>query len=179
MGWDLAERTTSECLTLLGLEKPKLAGKTQDEVDTKLTAWKADILKPAFKAKAHEVHPDKNPDDSEAGAKFLAVKEAFEQLQNLTVTLKRPENKCPSGHPREPVTAKFCHECGYSYVEDALVHRLRAAGIHDTIITEMQNTGKLAELRKMDPFSPELSTEILMLQQRQRLGLFGRYSGWR
>lgn len=175
----MSDRSTSECLALLGLEKPKLSGKTQDEVDAKLTSWKADVLKPAYKAKAHEVHPDKHPDDPEAGAKFLAVKESFEQLQELQVTLKRPENKCPSGHRREPLTAKFCHECGYSFMEDALVSRLRAAGIHDTIITEMQNTGRLAELRKLNPMSRELETEILMIQQRQRLGLFGRYSGWR
>lgn len=175
----MSDRSTTECLSLLGLEKPKLSGKTQDEVDTKLATWKADVLKPAYKSKAHEVHPDKNPDDKEAGAKFLAVKEAFEQLQDLTVTLKRPENKCPDGHERVPATAKYCHECGFAYVEDALVQRLRAAGIHDTIITDMRHTGKLTELRKLHPLSRELETEILMIQQRQRLGLFGRYSGWR
>ena len=175
----MADRSTTECLALLGLEKPKFTGKTQDEVDSKLEAWKTDTLKSAFKLKAHEVHPDKNPDDPTAGARFLEVKEAFEQLQGLEVNLKRPEKKCPLGHERAPAMAKFCHECGYSFFEDPLVHRLRKAGLHDTIITELQNSGKMAELRKLNPFSSELETEILLLRHRQRLGLFGPHSGWR
>jgi len=174
----MTQRSTSECLILLGLEKPKLSGKSQEEVNSKLEAWKADTLKPAYKNKVHETHPDKNPEDKEAGAKFLAVREAFEQLQSLQVVLKRPDNKCPLGHDRQPLTAKFCHECGYCYEEDALVRRLRAAGIHDLLLSEIRNNGKLDELRKLNPLSRELENEILLLQQRQRLGLFGPLSGW-
>jgi len=48
-------------------------------VDTNATKQE---LKAAFKKRALECHPDKNPDDPDAAKKFTKVKQAFEQLYN-------------------------------------------------------------------------------------------------
>lgn len=172
------ERTTSECLELLGIEKPKFSGKTQPEVDAKLDEWKNETLKLAFHARMHEVHPDKHPDDPDASAKLLAVKEAYEQLQGLRVNLKKSEKFCPNGHERIPTMAKFCHECGHGYFEEPLLPRLRAAGITDRSISYLRSSGELDRLQEINPFSNEFGIQIKVIQQRQRLGLLSPLARW-
>lgn len=172
------ERSTAECLTILGAVRPKLSGKSQAEVDAKLEEWKSGPLRDAYKAAVHRTHPDKNPDVPDAAAQFAAVVEAYEQLQTLKVNLKKPEKSCPSGHERLPATAKYCHECGYCYEEDALTSLLKSNGITERTISLLRDNGEFDRLKGMSPFSEALHTEIALLKQRQRLGLFGRYSGW-
>jgi molecular chaperone DnaJ len=48
------------------------------------SASQADI-KRAYRTKAHELHPDKNPDDPYASIQFNAIKEAYETLSNPTL----------------------------------------------------------------------------------------------
>lgn len=176
----MAERSTKECLDILGLDPPKLGGKTQDEVDVKLAAWKSTSLKAAYKAKAKEVHPDANPDMTDAV--FISVRESFEQLRGLKVSLKKPSvqtwTKCPTGHDRLPVDANYCYSCGFCFLEDALIARLKSQGLTETSVERMRDSGDLDRLRKMDPLSSELHSEISLMVYRQRHGLINRYSNF-
>jgi len=171
-------RTTAECLTLLGLDKPRVVGKSQEEVDAKLIEWKQGALKKAYKQKSRETHPDLHPDDVDAGDKFKAVTEAYAQLEDLKVNLKMPINRCPTGHERVPSEAKFCHECGHCFIEDPLVARLKHGGVVDSSITYLKESGELKTMQAMNPWSSELHNRIQLVLQRQRLGLLGRHSPW-
>lgn len=175
----MSTKSAAECATLLGIDLPRFSGKSQEEVNAKLDAWKEGALREGYRAAVHRTHPDKNPDDPEAGAKFAEVVAAYEQLQDLRVHLKRPEKSCPSGHERIPATAKYCHECGYAYMEDALVQLLRSNGITDRVISYLRSTGELDRIKAIPPFSEDLRSEIRLLQQRQRFGLFSPHSGWK
>ncbi len=166
------DRSMADCLVILGVEKPKLSGKTQAEVDAKLDEWKAGPLKEAYKLQAHQTHPDKNPDDPEAGAKFTALVEAFEQLQKFRVRLKKPEKVCPSGHERQPETAKYCHECGYCFEEEPVVAMLRGHGLTDQTISTLREGGGLDRIKGMSPFSTEFHNEIHRLKLRQQVERF-------
>lgn len=150
----MSSLSTSDCLTILGLDKPRFSGKSQEEVDAKVAVWKAEVLKPAYHAKAHEVHPDKHGDDPVYHEKLRLVREAYQQLQKLEVRLKKPENRCPDGHERIPVGAKYCHECGYCYVEDPLVSRLKAAGILPHTIEHIRANGEFDRMKSLPAFSP-------------------------
>ena len=170
--------TTSESLALLGLDHPQIKGATQEDVDAKLQAWKENELKAAYRVKAKETHPDRNPDDPDAAEKLKAVRAAYEKLLKLRSNLKRPDDRCPSGHERLPEQANYCHECGYCYVETPLVARLKAAGIVDHTIDAIRASGELAKYEAMNPLAEEMQQAIALLFHRQRLGLVG-HRGWR
>ena len=55
-------------------------------------------LKKAFRSKARKFHPDKNPDDPDAEARFKEVQEAYAILSNPD---ERRKNKLQS-RPRQP-----------------------------------------------------------------------------
>jgi len=174
---------TANALALLGVSRPEIKGKTQAEVDEKLQAWKEESLRPAYKAKLHETHPDKHPNDPMASTKFQMVKAAYEKLKVLKINAPRkprpPVTHCPHGHDRIPTTAKYCHECGYCFSMDALEQRLRRRGILPASVAQIRAEGTYDKLLGMNPMDAQLDQEIEVLWQRQRLGLFGRHSGWR
>ena len=78
-----------------------------------------------------------------------------------------------------PEQAKFCHDCGTSYLMDALERRLRGQGVTDRTIQQIKFNGTYDRLNLLPPVSPELQQEIELLLQRQRLGLYGQFSGWK
>jgi hypothetical protein len=169
----------TQCFQILGLDKPRVRGKTQDEIDQALADWKDDVLKKAWRKRAGETHPDRNPTD-EAAQQFKDVQDAYEQVRKdlKAGRLKKPVTGCPSGHPRLPATAKYCHECGHCYVTPALEQRLRNVGLTPSTIAALRADGTYQRLEAMSPASPALQDEIKILFHRQRLGLFGKYSGW-
>lgn len=168
--------TMTQCFKLLALERPRITGTTQAQVDERLAAWKAGALKTAYRKKAREAHPDVNS-ASDADQQFKNVQAAYEQvLEDLKVNLPRKEVQCPAGHARIPLTAKFCHECGHQYGVELLEQHLLRRGLTKTTIAKLKQDGTYARLQKLR--QPQRATEIDVLFHRQRLGLFGPYSGW-
>lgn len=179
------DRSTADSLRVLGLDMPKLSGKSQAEVDAKLTEWKEGTLKKAWHLAAQKHHPDRNVGDPTAADRFKEAQESYEHLLTLQTRLKPPKEArplnpsgCPAGHTRIPSTAKYCHECGYSYGTDPVVELLRKAGITERNIVILCTNGEMARLQKLRPGSAELDTQVRLLQQRQRLGLIGQHAGW-
>jgi len=170
----------AKALGVLGVEPPQIKGSTQIAVDEALATWKASILKAAFRKRAQEIHPDKNPNDPSAAEQFQLAQEAYAHIRdNLKVQLPPPPaTHCPEKHPRIPPKAKFCHECGYHYGVGGLERQLRQAGLTAQTIQRLRADGTYDRLKQLDPCSPTLGVEITLLQHRQRLGLLGRYSGW-
>ena len=168
--------TSARAATILGITVPRFSGKTQEDVEVQLSAWKDGPLKKAWRAAAGLYHPDKNQADPDAESKFKEAQEAHEFMLSLRVRLRVPVKSCPRGHTRTPATAKFCHECGYAYDGDSLVETLRRAGILDRNITVLRESGELERIRAEGPEA--LPAQVKVLQQRQRLGLFGKHSGW-
>lgn len=168
--------TSAQAATILGITVPRFSGKSQADVEAQLAVWKEGPLKKAWRAAASLYHPDKNPGDSDAETKFKEAGEAHDFLLGLQVRLRASVRECPRGHIRTPVSAKFCHECGYAYDGDPLVETLRRAGILDRNITILKESGELDKIRKAG--SESLAMHVQLLQQRQRLGLFGQHAGW-
>jgi len=184
--------TFSQCFEILGLDRPKISGKSQGEVNQKLAEWKDTELKSAYRAKAKETHPDISAaSDEEAEQAFKDVRDAYDQLRvDLKIHLRPPKpkertpeddpaTKCPGcGSDRIPAKAKFCHECGHPYGMDALEHRLLQRGITAQTLWFIKTNGDYARMKAMSPLSDTLKTEIELLWQRQRLGLIGTHSPW-
>ncbi|MDB4278226.1 DnaJ domain-containing protein [Deltaproteobacteria bacterium] len=174
----------------LDLDIPKLKGTTQAEVNKLLLVWKNTILKTAYRTKVKEVHPDQNAEDPDAAVKFKDVREAFEQIRDdLKINLKHPTppppepntkaTKCGScGKDRVPEKANFCYDCGTDYNMEALERRLRGLGLKDEAIKTIKRDGTYARLSLMPPLGKTLKDEINLLAMRQKLGLYGKYSGW-
>jgi len=173
--------TPVQAAATLGISIPRFSGASQESVDALLVEWKDGPLKNKRQAMALATHPDTKDDeaaDEDATAKFNEAKEAHECLLNLRVRLCPPPAKaCPLGHERIPEKAKFCHECGHEYDADPLIDSLRRAGILPRNIDHLRATGELDELRRLG--AANLQSRIQILQQRQRLGLFGPHTGWR
>ena len=175
--------TSASAAVCLGVDIPHFVGRTQADVEAQLTTWKDGPLKKAWRAAAGRFHPDKNPGDVEAEARFKEAQEAYTFLLGLRVRLRPPAKAqaafgmCPQGHPRLPVTANFCYECGYAYSVDPLVETLRRAGILERNIETLRDNGELDTLRTLGPAN--LKSQVQLLQQRQRLGLFGQHAGWK
>lgn len=171
--------TMTQCFQILALDKPRLRGKTQAEIDQALVDWKEDALKKAWRAKVREVHPDHNKAE-DAEQQFKDVQDAYEQIREdlKAGRLRKPVTACPAGHQRIPEGAKYCHECGYCYVMPALEQRLRNVGLTPVTIAALKADGTYRRLEAMSPNSRALQDEIKILFHRQRLGLFGKYSGW-
>lgn len=180
-----------EAFRQLDLAIPKIKGADQAEVNRKLAEWKNTVLKSAYRTKVKEVHPDQNSEDPEADAKFKDVREAFEQIRDdLKINLKRPPppkplpnvtaTVCPAcATERIPENANFCYDCGTDYNMEALERRLRNRGLTDKTIKTIKVDGTYQRLSKLPPVGGTLNDEITLLVQRQRLGLYGDFSGWR
>jgi hypothetical protein len=168
--------TKSSAAAILGVTVPHFSGKSQADVEAMLAEWKDGDLKKAWRAAAVAHHPDTNPGDATAAARFKEATEAYEFLRGLQVRLREPTRTCPQGHARIPATAKFCHECGYGYDSDPLVEALRRAGIIERNITWLRQSGELDRIRAMG--AQALPAQIRLIQQRQRLGLVGQHTGW-
>jgi len=67
-------------------------------------------IKKAWRVKAKETHPDKHPDDSEAGERFKAVQEAYESLTDpKEIEPEIPKcYRCSSPTPQE---GQMCPAC--------------------------------------------------------------------
>lgn len=163
-----------QCFVILGIEAPKIKGKTQADVDAALV----------WRVRVREVHPDHGGDSDS----FKDVQDAYVQVvEDLKIRLRKPkadpppstDTHCPSGHQRIPPTAKFCHECGHSYNRDGLELRLLNRGLTRHTLDILKADGTLARLRTLQPFSQDLETEIELLFHRQRLGLIGPHAKWR
>ena len=168
------------------MDKPKIKGKTQDEVDDFLDTWKSGPVKKAYRSQCRLTHPDRCGDESEQA--FKDVQDAYDQIvEDLKVKLKRkptppPTNNataCPNGHARIPEAAKFCHECGHDYLMHPLEKRLRRRGITQTTLDHIKTDGTFNRLLSIDPFSKALENEVELLFQRQRLGLISPHAKWR
>ena len=144
--------STARSLSLLGLTLPKISGKSQADVDAKLAEWKRTTLKKAWRSVAKRLHPDKGSGD---GIAFAEAKAAYEHLRGLKANL------------RPPLTP-----------EGRVVESLRKHGVIDGMIEHLRGTGELATLSEMSLTSGDFLERVRVLQQRQRLGLFGPYSTW-
>lgn len=164
----------SQCFEILGLSKPKIKGADQLEVDTRLQEWKDSVLKSHFRKKAQEVHPDKNPEDPEAGQKFKDLKDAYEQVkEDLKIRLNKPNNICPGCSTlRTPKEASYCWHCGYCYNIDPIESRLRSAGLTQETINACRWDGTLERLKLLPPYSHELDLQIQILRLRQKPNIF-------
>lgn len=175
-----------QCFVIIGIESPKIKGKTQAEVDAALLEWKEGELKRVWRARVRECHPDHGGD----ATVFNDVQEAYDQIsKDLKIRLRKPkkpapdpptstDSHCPSGHQRFPPNAKFCHECGHSYNRDGLELRLLNRGLTRHTMDILKADGTLARLRTLPPFSKDLENEIEILFHRQRLGLIGPNARW-
>ena len=146
--------TAAHAATLLGIEVPRITGKSQVDVEAQLAAWKEGPLKKAWRVKALQCHPDTSILDEGAEARFRAVVEAYAFLRQLRVRLRRAT--------QEGV--------------DPLVASLMKAGILERNIRALRESGELERLRAEGPTA--LPEQVRLLQQRQRLGLFGQHAGW-
>jgi len=68
-------------LALLGLECPRLKPRDHAHAIELLDEWKAEVLKPAFKAAARATHPDLGGDEED----FKAVRAAYERAGAVKV----------------------------------------------------------------------------------------------
>lgn len=185
--------TFAQCFEILCLDRPKISGKTQQEVNRKLLIWKDTVLKSAYRAKAKETHPDHQADGDTAAAeeRFKDVRDAYDQLRvDLKIQLRKPKPPPPETHseateclkcgkPRTPEGANYCYDCGNAYNVEGLEARLLARGISAQTVAHAKMDGTYDRMKKMGAFSDELHQEIELLFHRERLGLVGRYSGWR
>jgi len=73
-------------LTLLGVDPPQLGeSATIQAYNAVLEAWRDGPLKKAFRARALELHPDKNPGDTKAAKRFKAMSNAYERLCSVRI----------------------------------------------------------------------------------------------
>lgn len=143
--------TTNESLIILGVTRPRFTAKSQEDADKKIEAWKQGALKQAWRRAIKHMHPDRGG----SGAEFKAAKAAYDQLRSLRA------NFLP---PRTP--------------EQTVIERLLRDGVVEKMISSMRDSGELAMLVDMELTSDAFTERIHILLQRQRLGLFGPYSGW-
>ena len=169
--------TPTEASAILEIPMPTVSGKTQEEVEARLQEWKSGALKQAWRAASLRYHPDRNADPS-AAALFTRAGEAYAVLIALRIQLRRPQRLCPAGHPRTPLTANFCHECGFAFGADPLIRALRRGGLTATNIALILNSPDAEKLRANLEKPVDFQIQLRILQQRQRLGLFGQHSGW-
>lgn len=158
-----------KCFKILDLEKPKIRGIDQLEVDTRLQEWKDSILKTAFRKKAAQVHPDKNPEFEGAALQFQEAKDAYEHIRKeLKIQLRKTHRACTvCKTPRTPKTANFCHHCGFCYVEDPFEAKLRELGVFQHVIDRCRQDGSLTTLKNLPPTSVAFAVQISVLKMRQ------------
>jgi len=160
--------TTEKAFEVLQVERPRLTGKTQADVDGLLAEWKQAELKQTYRKRCRETHPDTGGTEAD----FKNVQAAYEVLLGLRVRLRLPDDRCPSGHERIPPTAKYCHECGAYYGGDPLIDRLVRSSLTPMTIEYLRRTGRLAAMRAKSPLDPTLVKDIELAQLGQRLGVF-------
>ena len=106
-------------------------------------------IKKAWKRKAQETHPDKHPGDPSAQARFMAVRQAYDQLS--------------SPKPTQPV----CATCGANLV--SLGHPCSACRHHDSAMEAMRQQQAL--IRK------QLREQEIACYRRNQYGLENEF-GW-
>lgn len=143
--------TTNESLIILGLTLPRFRAKSQEDADKKIEGWKQGALKQAWREIAKRNHPDTGGSD----ATFARSKAAYDHLQSLRANFLPPQTP-----------------------EQAVVRCLLQAGIVEKMISTMRESGELTIVVEMGMASDAFTERVHILLQRQRLGLFGPYSGW-
>ena len=143
--------TTNESLIILELTLPRFRARSQEDADKKIEAWKQGALKQAWRRVVQQRHPDKGGSDAE----FAQAKSAYDHLQSLRANFLPPQTR-----------------------EQEVVEYLLRGGVVEKMISSMRDSGELAILTGMDMTSNAFTERYHILLQRQRLGLFGPYSGW-
>lgn len=72
-----------ESLALLGIALPEIRASSLYEAEAQVSAWKRDVLKPAWRSAASRTHPDHGGNQAE----FKAAQEAYRYLDQEIVAI--------------------------------------------------------------------------------------------
>ena len=103
----------------------------------------SDEIKSAYRKLAKQYHPDLNPNNPEAAAKFKEVGEAYEVLSDATKRSNYDQFGSASGNPNDFFGGGVVHVClgrlGREHgVELELPGRLAGCGDLDSLLTQLQ-----------------------------------------